>query len=82
MREPVAPCKGCENRTAEDPESGVRDCHQRCEKYMRFKEERAAWKDKLNKMMAEDAVAGRRPWIHKHCRKEPRVRGRHDEQDY
>ena len=79
MREPVAPCKGCTDRVVECPEKGTHDCHQKCQKYNDFLVKRKEWIIAVGKARAQDRVAGGRPWLHKHSRKEIRQRGRHDE---
>lgn len=41
---PTCPCKGCKDRTAENPEQGTEDCHKDCQKYAEWKEKDWAFK--------------------------------------
>ncbi len=43
MKEPKSPCFNCEDRTAENPELGTKDCHSRCERYKKYKEDHREW---------------------------------------
>lgn len=65
MKRPHGPCYGCEDRTAEDPETRQRDCHRFCEKYAAFKEEMARYKQELRDTVRFDYAAKYRPWRHK-----------------
>lgn len=64
MQKPEGYCKGCEDRIAEDPETGARDCHITCERYKRFKAELAEWHNEYYKKKREHDL-GARPWIHR-----------------
>ena len=63
MLKPQGYCKGCRDRTAEDPDTGARDCHRTCEKYKQFKRELAAWYADYYKQRKLDHVATDRPWL-------------------
>lgn len=58
-------CKGCKDRTGENPETGARDCHITCEKYKQFKRELAEYYIELHKKRALNYVADTRPWLNK-----------------
>lgn len=52
MYKPVPPCKGCDHRTAENPELGTHDCHGSCEVYQAYREDQFAY----NKMIQNEKV--------------------------
>ena len=65
MTKPQGYCKGCKDRTAEDPEKGTRDCHRTCEKYRLFKKELADWHREYYKEKKAADLSLERPWLKK-----------------
>lgn len=63
MRKPSGYCKGCKDRTAEDPDKGTRDCHRDCEKYKQFRRELAEYYRQINIERSLDYVTEHRPWF-------------------
>lgn len=68
MTKPEGYCKGCRDRTAEDPESGTRDCHIDCEKYKQYKRELAEWSAKYYREKDAAELSQRRPWLGKYVK--------------
>lgn len=63
MVKPQGYCKGCKDRTAEDPESGTRDCHRDCKRYKQFKRELAEWYTYIHTRRNTEFIADHRPWL-------------------
>ena len=63
MKRPQAPCLRCEDRTIEDPETGARDCHDRCAKFRKYKQDLSEYKEKLRAEIGADRTAACRPWL-------------------
>ncbi len=75
MLKPVPPCKGCKDRVREDPERGLKDCHDRCDKYIEFREALDRYTAEINRLKGEVKVPEARPWIKRHKPIEKRIGG-------
>ena len=54
MREPLGPCKNCTFETGRTIEP---NCHDRCERYLKYKEEHEKWKESMHKERDKDSMA-------------------------
>lgn len=79
MGEPQGPCKGCGKRTAEDPESGTRDCHISCEEYAEYRKRLAEYKIKISRARAWNAIMNR-PWMGQHSKAQEEYRAEKKEE--
>ena len=64
-RQPQGPCQNCHDRSAE--------CHSKCERYAKFREELEAWKRGVNHERYKDLItrgewshSQRREWLQNH----------------
>lgn len=83
MRKPQGPCQGCEDRTAEDPDKGTKDCHAKCEKYEAFREELREYQRKVYQERRAAIIAMHRPWMKQSSKaqKEYRREKEHDREE-
>nr|MBQ4455655.1 hypothetical protein [Clostridia bacterium] len=56
MRRPESPCRGCENRTPEDPENNTHDCHPQCAAYRKYVYDNTRYKKWLTEKKSSKAL--------------------------
>ena len=66
LQKPIPPCKWCDHRVVEDPEKGTKDCHDRCDEYISFREKLDEYNDTINHIRGVLKTADERPWIRRH----------------
>ena len=63
MKMPQGPCLHCRERTKEDPDKGTRDCHDRCERYQKYKTDLREFKTEVSRQKGAEKIATERPWL-------------------